>query len=118
MTDKDKSIRERLQAPVPNDQANTGGDSRGSDVTENGFQNTDSRADLAARGRDESQTATATGPGAPYELRHAELDAAGERSAERKVAALFMLSVLGTFGFIAVFFFSPFKYGEDNQEYF
>ena len=63
MTDNDKSIRERLQAPVDSEHANEGGDSRGSDVTENGFQNTDSRADLAARGHDESQTAAPKGPG-------------------------------------------------------
>jgi ubiquinol-cytochrome c reductase iron-sulfur subunit len=118
VTDKDKSIRERLQAPVDSEHANSGGDSRGSDVTENGFQNTDSRADLAARGHDESQTAPPKGPGAPYELRQADLDAAAERSAERKVAALFLLSVVGTVGFIAVFFFSPFKYGEADNEYF
>jgi ubiquinol-cytochrome c reductase iron-sulfur subunit len=118
VTDNDKSIRDRLKAPADTDEANSGGDSRGSDVTENGFQNTDSRAELAARGRDESQTATATGPGAPYELRHAELDAAGERSAERKVAALFMLSVVGTVGFIAVFFYVPYKYGDPDHVWF
>ena len=118
MTDNEKSIRERLQAPVDSEHANEGGDSRGSDVTENGFQNTDSRADLAARGHDESQTAPPKGPGAPYELRQADLDAAAERSAERKVAALFLLSVIGTVGFIGVFFFSPFKYGESDNEYF
>jgi ubiquinol-cytochrome c reductase iron-sulfur subunit len=115
---ENESIRDRLKAPADSDAANTGGDSRGSDVTEDSFQNTDSRADLDARGGDESQTAIATGPGAPYELRHAELSAAFERSAERKVAALFMLSVVGTIGFIAVFFYSPYKYGEDNNEYF
>ena len=118
MTDDNKSIRERLQAPAASDEANSGGDSRGSDVTENGFQQTDSRADLAARGRDESQTAAPSAPAAPYELRHADLDAAAERSAERKVAFLFLLSVIGTVGFIWTFFAGNFKYGSQDNQYF
>ena len=118
MTDDNKSIRDRLKAPADNDEANSGGDSRGSDVTEDAFQNTDSRADLAARGRDDSQTAAPSAPAAPYELRHADLDAAAERSAERKVAFLFLLSVVGTVGFIWVFFASPYKYGESNNDWF
>jgi ubiquinol-cytochrome c reductase iron-sulfur subunit len=118
VTDDNKSIRERLQAPAASDEANSGGDSRGSDVTENGFQQTDSRADLAARGRDESQTAAPSAPAAPYELRHADLDAAAERSAERKVAFLFLLSVIGTVGFIWTFFAGNFKYGSQDNQYF
>ena len=112
------SIRDRLRSPAPSDEANSGGDSRGSDVTENGFQNTDSRADLAARGGDEEQRSTPSGVAAPYELRATELAEAEARSAERKVALMFLSSVVGTVGFIAVFFFSPWRYGEPDNQYF
>jgi ubiquinol-cytochrome c reductase iron-sulfur subunit len=112
------SIRDRLRAPAPSDEANAGGDSRGSDVTENGFQNTDSRAELAARGGDEAQRELVGGAAAPYELRQTELDEAAARSAERKVAAMFLASFLATVGFIAVYFAAPFKYGEADNKWF
>ena len=53
-----ESIRDRLRAPADIDEANSGGDSRGSDVTEASFQQTDSAAVLAASPRDEGQHGT------------------------------------------------------------
>jgi ubiquinol-cytochrome c reductase iron-sulfur subunit len=108
------SSRDRLRSPAPNPQANSGGDERGSDVSDSSFQNTDS----AALVTDEGQRVSAGTPAAPYELRAADLDAAAERSAERKVAAMFLLSFVSVIGFIGVFFFSPYRYGETNNEYF
>ncbi len=49
---------------------------------------------------------------------HAELDPAAAKSAERAVAALFLLSVVGVFGFIATFIFWPFDFGEKNFEFY
>lgn len=115
------SIRDRLRAPVDSDDANTGGDSRGSDVTEASFQNTDSAAALAASGRDESQQAPVATPAqayAPPTAPREEIDAAIAASAERKVAALFVLSFLAVIAFCVVFFVAPFKYEDDNNQYF
>ncbi|MCA1710861.1 MAG: Rieske (2Fe-2S) protein [Actinobacteria bacterium] len=111
------SIRDRLRSP---DDANADGtNQRGSDVTEASFANTDSAATLAAnRGGDEGQRISAGTPAAAYELRAADLDAAAERSAERKVAAMFLLSFLSVVGFVIVFFASPYRYGETNNELF
>src|SRR3954467_3905288 len=88
------SIRDRLRAPADISEANSGGDSRGSDVTDASFQQTDSRAELAAHGRDERQHASAEPPVGHIHARH-ELSEDEARSAERKVAGLFLLSVLG-----------------------
>ena len=112
------SIRDRLKAPLDTDEANSGGDSRGSDLTDNGFQNTDSRATLAAQGGDEEQRAGSGGPGRPYELRETELSEAAARSAERKVAAMFLSSFLATIGFIITFFFVPWRFEDPNNQYF
>jgi len=120
MTDTPKdSIRDRLKSPADTGDANAGGDSRGSDVTDASFQQTDSRAELAAHGRDERQhgSASAPVPHAASHLRHEDLSEAAARAAERKVAALFLLSVLGVVGFVVTYFVVPFKYAEspDNR---
>lgn len=118
MSDK-KSIRDRLRAPADTSEANSGGDSRGSDVTDASFQQTDSKADLAAHGRDEHQHSSPQAPIAHVaHARHAPLSEEAARSAERKVAALFMLSVVGVIGFVVTFFAAPFKFTEDNNIYF
>lgn len=49
---------------------------------------------------------------------HAELDPQSAKRAELAVAALFMLAVVGTLGFIASYVFWPFEYGEEYYEYY
>jgi ubiquinol-cytochrome c reductase iron-sulfur subunit len=113
------SIRDRLRAPAELGEQNTGGDSRGSDVTEADFQQTDSAAVLAASGRDEGQHGTPHVPvGHAGYQRHEELTEREARRAERKVASLFMLSVVGVVGFVVTFFVAPFKFEEADNIYF
>jgi ubiquinol-cytochrome c reductase iron-sulfur subunit len=113
------SIRDRLKAPVPNEDANTGGDPSRSDVSDSSFQQTDSRAALEAKGRSnlqESQQAGAEGvdfvpqpdhgPGAltPHEA----------KVAERTVASFFVLSVLGVVGFVVAYILGEEQYGRSG----
>jgi ubiquinol-cytochrome c reductase iron-sulfur subunit len=113
------SIRDRLRAPAELGEQNAGGDSRGSDVTDASFQQTDSAAVLAASGRDEGQHGTphVTAGHAGYQ-RHEELSEREARRAERKVAALFLLSVVGVIGFVITFFAAPFKFDEPDNIWF
>jgi ubiquinol-cytochrome c reductase iron-sulfur subunit len=119
MSGDEKSIRDRLRAPADTGEANSGGDSRGSDVTEASFQQTDSAAVLAASGRDEGQHGTPHVPvGQAGHPRHEELSEREARRAERRVAALFMLSVVGVVGFVLTFFLVPFKFSEPDNVWF
>src|SRR4051812_36379350 len=111
------SIRDRLRAPVDSSEANAGGDSRGSDVTDASFQQTDSRAELVAHGRDERQHAAPSAPEGHIHGKH-DMSEAEARAAERKVAGLFLLSVLGVIGFVVTYFAVPFKFTEPNNIYF
>ena len=112
------SIRDRLRSP--DDSRTDGGDTRASGITDAGFQQTDSRAELAAHGRDERQHATpqAPVPHAIQEPRRADLSEEEARAAERKVAALFLLSFLGVIAFVVTYFVAPFKFTERNNIYF
>ncbi len=102
------SIRDRLQSPRPNDQASGPGDTRESDLREGSFQQTNSVADLHAGGRGESQYDSSKGPQvtAEEELagRKHPLGPEDAKAAERKVAALFLLSFIGVVGFVLTFF--------------
>jgi ubiquinol-cytochrome c reductase iron-sulfur subunit len=51
-------------------------------------------------------------------MRHEELSEAAARSAERKIAALFMLSFFGVIAFVVTYFVVPFKFNEPNNVYF
>ncbi len=112
MTSNDPSIRERL-ATRPTDEANSGGDSRQSGVRESDFQQTHS---IPADAQQRSAThgpAFAESLGEPRELTAAE-----SRAAERKVSALFLLSVLGVIGFIVVYIVGEPTYGQTNNVYY
>ena len=112
------SIRDRLAAR-PTDEANSGGDNQRSGVFEGDFQNTDSRARLHAGGGDEQQRTGSTRPQATEELAaHRELTPAEAKSAERKVASLFLLAVVGVVGFIVTFAFAEYRFGEPNSPLF
>ena len=110
------SIRDRLRSPQPIDRANSGGDSRGSDVSEGHFRQTDSAQQLADSGRDERQLASSSPPvGVDPEPRATDVDPAAAKSAERRVAALFLLSVVGALGFFVTYWFVPYKFGEQKN---
>jgi ubiquinol-cytochrome c reductase iron-sulfur subunit len=114
------SIRERLQAPVSNPDANSGGDSRRSDISSGDFQQTDSREQLRANGRDERQRSGGQTP-EPVEVqepRATDVSAKAAKAAERKVAALFLLSLVGVVGFILWYSLAEFEFGEPNNVYF
>ncbi len=113
MTDNDPSIRERLAAR-PSDEGSSG-DSRVSDVHENDFQQTYSAP------ADEQQRAVSHAPQALEDLDgsgHRELTPAEARSAERKVSALFLLSVVGVVGFVATYVFVESEFGKDGNVYY
>jgi ubiquinol-cytochrome c reductase iron-sulfur subunit len=108
------SIRDRLSSPVPSSRANTGGDSRGSDVTADSFRQTDSAQRLSDEGRDERQLSHSSAP-EPVDMaqeRPELVDPTAARAAERNVAILCLLSVVGVVGFFVVYWFFPYKYGE------
>jgi ubiquinol-cytochrome c reductase iron-sulfur subunit len=113
------SIRDRLRSPEQ--PGSVYEDTRSSDVSEVHFEQTDSRAQLAADGLDEQQHhehVPATAPGgsgssvihgaAPHLSEHEA------KRAEKKVAALFLLSLLGTVGFVLVYFLWDFAYGQEK----
>ena len=114
------SIRDRLAAR-PTDEANSGGDSRVSGVSESDFQNTDSRARLHAGGGDEEQRSASHTPQAAESLGGAtyrDLTPAEARSAERKVSALFLLSVVGVIGFVVTYVFVEWEFGKAGNVYY
>jgi ubiquinol-cytochrome c reductase iron-sulfur subunit len=112
------SIRERLSAPLPNERANTGGDERRSDISSSDFQQTDSRAQL--RHGDERQRSThpAPEPVDVQEPRETDVSPRAAKAAERKVAALFLLSLVGVVGFILWFSLADYRFGESGSVYF
>jgi ubiquinol-cytochrome c reductase iron-sulfur subunit len=114
------SIRERLASPRRNDQASGPGNTRESRVEESDFQQTDSRALLHAKGRGESQY-DASKPPQPAEAlagRKHPLGSDDGKVAERKVAALFLLSVVGVVGFVLTYFLVEPDFGEPGNVYY
>jgi len=111
------SIRDRLSAPVPNDAANSGGDASRSDVSDASFQQTDSRATLAAQGRSERQESHNAGVTAE-QYRPTVLSDHDAKVAERKIAALFMLSLLGVLAFCVWYFVGEQQFGEPGNPYY
>jgi ubiquinol-cytochrome c reductase iron-sulfur subunit len=108
MTSNDPgSIRDRLAAR-PTDEASSGADNRESDVHEGDFRQT--HTDPSARQQQPAGLEFAEPLGPPREL-----SAADRRSAERKVSALFLLSVVGVVGFVFVFAFGEESFGQPNN---
>ena len=111
MTSNDPgSIRDRL-AVRPSDEASTGSDSRQSGVHEGDFRQT--HTDPSARQQHASTIEFAEPLGGPRELTPEE-----SKAAERKVSALFLLSVVGVVGFVFVFIFGEPTYEQTNFQYF
>jgi ubiquinol-cytochrome c reductase iron-sulfur subunit len=112
------SIRDRLSTR-PTSEANSGGDNRDSGLTGGDFRQTDSRARLLASGGDEEQRSHSAGV-EPVETlaAHRELTREEAKSAERKVSALFLSSVVGVIGFVATYFFGEAEFtGDGNTLY-
>jgi ubiquinol-cytochrome c reductase iron-sulfur subunit len=109
------SIRDRLRSP--DDSRGDRGDTRVSDVTENGFTQTDSRAQLHASGRGESQYDSSKPAVAVEELagRKHPMSASEAKVAERKVASLFLLAVVGVVGFVLTYFLVEQEYGRSGN---
>ncbi len=109
------SIRDRLQSP--DDSRNDGSDTRGSHVTETGFTQTDSRAQLEANGRGEGQYDSSKPVEAVEDLagRKHPMSASEAKTAERKVAALFLLAVVGVVGFVLTYFLVEQEFGQPGN---
>ncbi len=107
------SIRDRLSSPAGHGEQNAGGDSRTNDVKASDFVQTDSRSSHG-----ESQTIPAPAvPPAPAVDGHLRDDPAWAKRAERKVASLFLLAVVGAVGFILTYALFPFEFDEKYAEY-
>lgn len=110
------SIRDRLKSR-PNDEGMPG-DPRETGVTDSGFANTDSRAQLHGGGRDDRQLSSSQTPEPVEAPVHQALTPAEEKAAERKVAALFVLSFLGVVGFVVTFFAGEEQFGRPGSNAF
>ncbi len=105
------SVTDRLKSPGAQ---SSGGDTRGSNITPQDFQQTDSRSEM--RDGDELQRSHFARP-EPVDVqepRAEDLDPAAARAAERLVSALFFTSFLGVVGFILTFFFWPNQFEGDG----
>ena len=107
------SVRDRLRNPGAQ---SSGGDTRSSKLTSDDFQNTDSRAQLRSEGRDDEQLSQDRTPEAVEidQPRGMDIDPAHARSAERRVSALFLMSVGAVVAFGLIYFLAPFQFGVDE----
>jgi len=113
--DASGSIRDRLQAPP---QPPTDAETSGSGLTDAAFQQTDSAAALAARGRSDQQESSSAGTVASDEQMHPrkeDLDPHEAKIAERKVASLFLLSFLAVLGFCVWYLVGEQEFGQPNN---
>ncbi len=114
------SIRDRLTHADGGHGPAGSGDSRASGLHDSGFRNTDSQAELASHGRDQNQYHEDHAPEAAEDLagRHYPLDEHDAKIAERKVSALFLLSLLGVIGFVVTFFAVDQTFGKPGNTYY
>jgi ubiquinol-cytochrome c reductase iron-sulfur subunit len=108
------SIRDRLKSP---DDASGGGDTRGSDVSDSSFQQTDSAGLREAHGRSDQQESTHAGV-EPVEVGPEPLTPHEAKVAERKVAALFLLSALSVVAFCLWYVVGDHRFGTPGNPYF
>ena len=109
------SIRDRLSSPAGPGEQNSGGDSRRSDLTTAGFEQTDGRS---SHGASQTMASSHALPPTGGSGGHGPKDPEQTRGAERAVAALFLLSVLGVIGFIVCFIAVPFDYGKAHFQWY
>jgi ubiquinol-cytochrome c reductase iron-sulfur subunit len=107
------SIRDRLKSPAGHGEQSAGSDS-GTGVTTSDFVQTDSRS---SHGTAQTVPSPSAGsPGSPGG--HLTDDPDRAKRAERFVASLFMLAVVGTIGFIATYVAWPFEFGDRYFEWY
>jgi ubiquinol-cytochrome c reductase iron-sulfur subunit len=99
------SIRDRLSTPED--------DGRHETLTTAGFEQTDSRSTHGA-----SQSAPSAHVNPPAGGGHGPLDAAAAKRAERAVASLFLLSLVGVIGFVVCYIAVPFDYGKAHFQWY
>ncbi|MGI8536518.1 MAG: cytochrome bc1 complex Rieske iron-sulfur subunit [Mycobacteriales bacterium] len=111
-------VGDGLTSPRPSDRASGPGDTRTSDVGRDSFRNGDSSGDLQAEGRDHAQLHDKQAPQAATHNPQVPLSESDSIRAERKVASLFLLAVLGVVGFVVTFFAVEQQFGESGNVYF
>jgi ubiquinol-cytochrome c reductase iron-sulfur subunit len=111
----DESIRDRLSSPAGHGEQSSGGDSSRSDITSADFQQTDSRS---SHGPSQTMASPHGAPPAEGGHSHGPKDPEDTRGAERAVAALFLLAVIGAVGFVVSFIAIPFDYGKDHYQWY
>ncbi len=119
-SDEASSVRDRLKAPAGRGEQSGPGDSRVSDISSTDFEQTDSRAGLRGNEHGAAQIhRTQMAPEHVREPRLTDIDEGAARSAERKVAALFLSSVVGVIGFVVTYVAAPYKFAVQpgNQYY-
>ncbi len=105
------SIRERLRSPGGRVTDSHGSDTRGSDVRSGDFQQSDSRGVLTSHGRDERQLSQDMAPvQVPIDRLTDPFELSRQKSSERLVAGLFLISFLGTVGFVLTYFLVDHKF--------
>jgi ubiquinol-cytochrome c reductase iron-sulfur subunit len=111
------SIRDRLRSPVPNEEANSGGDASRSGISDSSFQQTDSAALREAHGRSDRQESAHAGL-EPVEVGPEPLTPHEAKVAERKVAALFLLSALSVVAFCVWYVVGEAQFGVEGNKFF
>jgi ubiquinol-cytochrome c reductase iron-sulfur subunit len=111
------SIRDRLRSPVPNEDANSGGDSSRSGISDSAFRQTDSTALRDAHGRSDRQESTQAGI-LPVEVGPEPLTPHEQKVAERKVSALFLLSALSVVAFCIWYVVGEQRFGVEGNPYY
>ena len=117
-SDADRPLADQLSSPRPTEKASGPGDTRESSVDEDQFQNTDSRAQLQSEGRGEAQLDSSKTPEPAPDYSHLPPSDRDWNIAERKVAGLFFLAVLGVIGFMVTFFAVEQEFGQPGNVYF
>ena len=109
----EESVRDRLRAPAGHGEQSGPGDSRVSELSSSDFQQTDSRAAQTAAAGDGHGQLVEHGTNVLHPGKKIPLDEGAAKAAERKVAALFFVAVLGVVGFVVCFIAVPFDFGTD-----
>ena len=105
------SIRDRLKAPAGHGEQAGEGDTAGSSLTTNDFEQTDSRSAHGAQ-----QTMAVPVPDTTGGHRRDDPDYA--KRAERKVSALFLMALLGVIGFVVSFIVTPFNFDTAHYQWY
>jgi ubiquinol-cytochrome c reductase iron-sulfur subunit len=116
--DASGSIRDRLKSPSSTEEADAGGDSSRSGLSDAGFRQTDSAAALAGRGRSDQQESQSAGTTPSDELLHPrkeDLSPHEAKVAERKVASLFLLSFFAVIAFCVWYLVGEQQFGEPGN---